>query len=92
MPCFELITTNFTNFDSYQVPAEATSASLSIASSASSLAEVHHSDDRDLYAQAFIDCMESDRFSDVEKHVLLKFGAENAETGNLLYRAAFRIA
>lgn len=73
--------------------AEAASASLSIASSASSSAEIFQSEDSDLYAQAFIDCMESDDlFSDLEKDVLLKFGSESAETGNLLYRAAFRVA
>lgn len=45
------------------------------------------------YTDAFIDLMEnSDEFSSVEKNVLLKFGVDEAERGNILFRAAFRLA
>jgi hypothetical protein len=34
----------------------------------------------------------SDAFNSVEKNVLLRLGIDEAMSGNILYRAAFRVA
>ena len=45
------------------------------------------------FTDAFIDLMKnSDTFTEVEKNALLKFGIDESLRGNILYRAAFRLA
>lgn len=46
-----------------------------------------------LYTDAFVELMEkSDQFDPLEKNALLRFGVDNADQGNVLYRAAYRVA
>ena len=46
-----------------------------------------------LYTETFVELMEkSEEFDPFEKNSLLRFGIDNAEQGNVLYRAPFRVA
>lgn len=46
-----------------------------------------------LHTETFVQLMEnSDEFDPFEKNALLRFGIDNAEQGNVLYRASFRVA
>ena len=47
----------------------------------------------DLHTETFVLLMEkSDEFDPFQKNALLRFGIDNAEQGNILYRASFRVA
>ena len=47
----------------------------------------------DLHTETFVLLMEkSDAFDPFQKNALLRFGIDNAEQGNILYRASFRVA
>lgn len=47
-----------------------------------------------LYTEAFIELMNTDEFDVLERNYLLNFGIDNVggEHGNVLYRAAYRVA
>ncbi len=50
-------------------------------------------EDGDLHTETFVLLMEkSDAFDPFQKNALLRFGIDNAEQGNILYRASFRVA
>ncbi len=45
------------------------------------------------HTETFLQLMEkSDEFDPFQKNALLRFGIDNAERGNILYRASFRVA
>ena len=47
----------------------------------------------DLHTETFVLLMEkSDAFDPFQKNALLRFGIDNAEQGNILYRASLRVA
>ena len=100
VPSFNLVTSNLDSYlKIYQVAAEVAAEVASIVESDEE-EEMSFSDESastvhevSLYTEAFVHLMEkSDEFDPFEKNSLLRFGIENAEQGNILYRASFRIA
>ena len=96
MPSFNLVTSNLDSYlKSYQVAAAAAASIVEseeeeMSFSDESASTVH---EVSLYTEAFVHLMEkSDEFDPFEKNSLLRFGIENAEQGNILYRASFRVA
>jgi hypothetical protein len=84
IPAFNLVIKKFGSFDGL---CEGIEADFSDGSAATGLGEETE------YTDAFIDLMEnSDAFNSVEKNVLLRLGIDEAMSGNILYRAAFRVA
>ena len=96
IPSFNLVTSNLDSYlKSYQVAAAAAASIVEseeeeMSFSDESASTVH---EVSLYTEAFVHLMEkSDEFDPFEKNSLLRFGIENAEQGNILYRASFRVA
>ena len=59
----------------------------------SSGSEREQEGDLHLHNDTFVRLMEkSDAFDPFQKNALLRFGIDNAEQGNILYRASFRVA
>lgn len=87
IPAFSLVTKRLCHFDNeHGLKAEFGLDDLS------SNGELSFGEERE-YTDAFIDLMQnSNAFSAVEKNVLLKFGINEANSGNILFRAAFRLS
>jgi hypothetical protein len=87
IPAFSLVTKRLCHFDNeHGLKAEFGLDDLS------SNGELSFGEERE-YTDAFIDLMQnSSAFSAVEKNVLLKFGINEANSGNILFRAAFRLS
>ena len=81
IPSFEIVTTNFRSFlENYR----------EVSSQGEDDSYVQETA---LYTEAFVELMEkSDQFDPLEKNALLRFGVDNADQGNVLYRAAYRVA
>lgn len=93
IPSFNLVTSNLDSYlKSYQVATVQSSDEVSY-SSESSTSTAMTAAESSLYTEAFVKLMEqSDEFDPFEKNVLLRFGLDMAEQGNLLFCAAFRVA
>eukprot|EP00579_Thalassiosira_antarctica_P012061 CAMPEP_0201925474 /NCGR_PEP_ID=MMETSP0903-20130614/14724_1 /ASSEMBLY_ACC=CAM_ASM_000552 /TAXON_ID=420261 /ORGANISM="Thalassiosira antarctica, Strain CCMP982" /LENGTH=738 /DNA_ID=CAMNT_0048463161 /DNA_START=55 /DNA_END=2269 /DNA_ORIENTATION=- len=92
IPSFNLVTSNFDSYlENYQVEvASVESDEEDSQGEDSSSVSVREGA---LYTEAFVELMEkSEEFDPFEKNSLLRFGIDNAEQGNVLYRAPFRVA
>lgn len=96
IPAFSLVTKKLCHFehqgghglDKFGLDGELDVESLGMTSAS----DVSFGEERE-YTDAFIDLMEnSDEFTAVEKNILLKLGIDEAMSGNVLFRAAFRLA
>mmetsp|Transcript_15228 Transcript_15228/g.33219 ORF Transcript_15228/g.33219 Transcript_15228/m.33219 type:complete len:181 (-) Transcript_15228:1571-2113(-) len=89
-PSFNLVTSNFDSYlENYQVTS-AKSEELSSQGEESQSVSVREGA---LYIEAFIELMEkSEEFDPFQKNTLLRFGIDNAEQENVLFRASFRVA
>jgi hypothetical protein len=89
IPSFTLVTTNFRSFlENYRGVASIYSEEVPSQGEDDSCVQ-----ETALYTEAFVELMEkSDQFDPLEKNALLRFGVNNADQGNVLYRAAYRVA
>ncbi|KAL7503444.1 hypothetical protein ACHAXN_001242, partial [Cyclotella atomus] len=87
IPAFSLVTKKLCHFDN-EHGLEAKFGLDDLSSSG----ELSFGEERE-YTDAFIDLMQnSNVFSAIEKNVLLKFGINEVNSGNILFRAAFRLS
>eukprot|EP00804_Cyclotella_cryptica_P011421 CCRYP_016373-RD/>CCRYP_016373-RD protein AED:0.41 eAED:0.41 QI:0/0.5/0/1/1/1/3/0/754 len=85
IPAFRLVTKTFGPFTGQQ-------RRLETEFDGTSYEEDSYGEER-VFSDAFVDVMEnSDVFTPLEKNVLLRFGIGEVKRGNILYRAAFRVA
>ncbi len=102
IPSFNLVTSNIESNIEYNL---STDSVLSVESTEeeddeetsygeeSSGSEREQEGDLHLHNDTFVRLMEkSDAFDPFQKNALLRFGIDNAEQGNILYRASFRVA
>ena len=95
MPSFNLVTSKFDSYDlethPFAAPIESEEEEpYKVVGDDASDASVQESD---LVTESFVEMMESsDEFNSFEKNCLLRFGIEQADQGNLLFKAAFRVA
>jgi len=97
IPSFNLVTSSF---DAYLEDYHVASANVKSEESSFQGEESRSVSVREgaLYTEAFLEMMENSKdpfageFDPFEKNSLLRFGIDNAEQGNVLFRAAYRIA
>ena len=93
MPSFNLVTSKFDSYDLETHPFAALDEEeepYKVVGDNASDASVRESD---LVTESFMELMESsDEFHSFEKNCLLRFGIDQADEGNFLFKAAFRVA